>query len=186
MTNNNEAHRRKYLWITIAVVIIIIMILIPIRPKVEIHEKHTVDTVTIVKIDTIVKYKTKYIKERVVDTIYIERGGQTIEIPRIQRHFKENSLYDAWVSGYDPLIDSIKVYPTTEYTTITQTVTREVTPLTYKLYAGGGIQAISRNVAPYVSVTLATPKKWLFSAKLGIYDSKILVGGEVSYKILEK
>ena len=139
-----------------------------------------------VKFDTIVKYKTKYITERIVDTIYIERESQSVELPRVQRYFKEKGLYDAWISGYDPLIDSMKVYPKTEYTTVTHTVTREIIPLTHKLYVGGGIQIVSRKVAPYVSLTLATPKKWLFSAKLGVCDSKILVGGEVSYKIFDK
>lgn len=162
-------------------------VLIIRKPKTIVVEKHLTDTVTIVKFDTITKYQTKYIKERVTDTVYIERdNGDKVALPRVQRHFREKSLYDAWISGYDPLLDSIKIYPKTEYTTITNTITKEVTPLTWKLYAGLDLQAISGTFAPCVSVTLATPKKWLISAKIGVYDNKPIYGAEVSYKIFEK
>ena len=177
----------KYLWITIVILSIVIIFLLSIGRKVEVVEKHFTDTVTIVKLDTITKYQTKYIKERVTDTVYVERdNGDKVALPRVQRHFREKSLYDAWISGYDPLLDSIKIYPKTEYTTITNTITKEVTPLTWKLYAGLDLRAISGTFAPCVSVTLATPKKWLISAKIGVYDNKLIYGAEVSYKIFEK
>ena len=180
----------KYLWITIVVLSITIIVLLYFtirKPKTIVVEKHFTDTVTVVKVDTIIKYRTKYIKERITDTIYVKKGDEDkVALPRAQRHFREKSLYDAWISGYDPLLDSIKIYPKTEYTTITNTITKEVTPLTWKLYAGLDLQAISGDFAPCVSVTLATPKKWLISAKIGVYEKEPIYGLGVSYKIFEK
>lgn len=177
----------KYLWITIVILSIAIIFLLSIGRKVEVVEKHFTDTVTVVKFDTITKYQTKYIKERVTDTVYVERdNGDKVALPRVQRHFRAKSLYDAWISGYDPLLDSIKIYPKTEYKTITNDIVKEVTPLTWKLYAGLDLQAISGGFAPCVSVTLATPKKWLISAKIGVYEKKPIYGLGVSYKIFEK
>lgn len=164
-----------------------LFVLIIRKPETIIVENRITDTITIVKVDTITKYQTKYIKERVTDTVYVERdNGDKVALPRVQRHFQEKSLYDAWVSGYDPLLDSIKIYPKTEYKTVTNTITKEVTPLTWKLYVGVDLQAISGGFAPCVSVTLATPKKWLISAKIGVYEKQPIYGVGVSYKIFEK
>ena len=176
----------KYLWITILVLLFFIVGLLCIGRKVEVIEKHFHDTITIVKYDTVTITKLKVVKEQVVDTMYIEKDGGQISLPRQQRHFSQKSLFDAWVSGYDPKIDSIRIYPKTEYRTITNTIEREKIHRPFSLYGGIEIQAFSAAFIPSVSISLTTPKKWLFSAKLGIYDSKILVGGEVSYKILEK
>lgn len=41
----------------------------------------------------------------------------TVEIPIVQREF-ESSDYHAWVSGYDPKLDSIMVYPKHEVVTV--------------------------------------------------------------------
>lgn len=186
MTSKNESRGCKYLWVTIIVLSVIIIVLCCVGRKVEVIEKYHTDTLRIVRVDTIIKYKTKYIKERVVDTIYVEKETEKIALPRVQRHFREKSLYDAWISGYEPLIDSIKVYPKTEYTTITNNITKEVTPLTWNLYIGGGLQYIPDGFAPCVSVTLKTPKDWLISAKIGLYKGKPMYGGEVSYQIFKK
>ena len=51
----------------------------------------------------------------------------TIELPRTQRTYKD-STYTAWVSGYDPRLDSIEVYRKT----IKETVTISVPPMEAK------------------------------------------------------
>ncbi len=51
----------------------------------------------------------------------------TIELPRTQRTYKD-STYTAWVSGYDPRLDSIEVYRKT----IKETVTISVPPVEAK------------------------------------------------------
>jgi hypothetical protein len=158
------------------------------RNEVKIVERHTTDTLIIVKHDTIVKYKPKYIKERVVDSVkvYVKDLDKPISFPRTQRYFSEPNLYDLWVSGYDPQIDSLKFYPKIEYRTITNTNTKEVYPQRWKLYLGGGFDAISGTFIPKLSLMVAPPKKWGFGAEIGYYDKNVVYGLRVYYNILEK
>ena len=44
-----------------------------------------------------------------------------VEVPITSKHY-QSPEYDAWVSGYEPSLDSIKVYQQTQY--ITETITR--------------------------------------------------------------
>ena len=46
-----------------------------------------------------------------------------VDIPITSKHYQSKD-YDAWVSGYEPSLDSIKVYKETQY--ITNTITRTV------------------------------------------------------------
>ena len=46
-----------------------------------------------------------------------------VEIPITSKHYGSKD-YDAWVSGYEPSLDSIKVYKETQY--ITETITKTV------------------------------------------------------------
>ena len=55
-------------------------------------------------------------KTSVADTVWAT-------VPRMQKRYKD-SLYTAWVSGYEPRLDSIEVYRQTVTVTRTQTVTK--------------------------------------------------------------
>ena len=55
-------------------------------------------------------------KTSVADTVWAT-------VPRMQKRY-EDSLYTAWVSGYEPRLDSIEVYRQTVTVTRTQTVTK--------------------------------------------------------------
>lgn len=46
-----------------------------------------------------------------------------VEVPITSKHYQAKE-YDAWVSGYEPSLDSIKVYKETQY--ITETITKTV------------------------------------------------------------
>lgn len=46
-----------------------------------------------------------------------------VEVPITSKHYQAKE-YDAWVSGYEPSLDSIKVYKETQY--ITETITRTI------------------------------------------------------------
>lgn len=169
------------------ILVVVVLILLCRGNTKEAIESHTVDTLTIVRVDTVTKYRTKYITERIVDTVYIKVDNyENVALPRVQRHFSEKTVYDAWISGFDPIVDSIRIYPKTEYVTITNTNIREVSTHSWKIYLGGGFQTISRDFAPCVSIRVATPQKWLISANIGIFKNKPLYGVEVAYKIFEK
>jgi hypothetical protein len=68
-------------------------------------EKHTKDTLFVAVRDTIVRN----------DTVYIP-------LPRETKIYAEKDYY-AEVSGYEPSLDYLEVYPTTQYIKETQTVT---------------------------------------------------------------
>lgn len=153
--------------------------------RVEVVEKCTVDTLIIHTVDTIKDYYPKYITKRVVDTIYIETNNKAyVPLDVVQKHYSTNNVFDLWISGVEPLhLDSINVYSKTEYKTINKEIVREVYPLKWKLYVGGGFKAISETFIPEMNISLASPKKWLITANIGIYEGDMVYGGSVSYRI---
>lgn len=74
------------------------------------------------------------------DTIKVSRNdtivrGDTVYLPKVQKYYEEED-YRAWVSGYEPNLDSLYVYPKT----ITKTAIRkEWRKFDYGLQAGVGV-----------------------------------------------
>jgi hypothetical protein len=71
-----------------------------------------------------------------------------VEVPITSKHYSCKD-YDAWVSGYEPSLDSIKVYQRTEY--ITERVTISKPPNKWGLDAMAGIDynVTSQHYSPY-------------------------------------
>ena len=69
---------------------------------------------------------------------------------------------------------------------MTNTVETTIYNDSWNLYLGAEIWAFNRQVVPSVNLTLKTPKKWLFGAKIGYYEGGVVYGGQISYKILGK
>lgn len=123
-------------------------------PKPEITEKR--DTITIVKTDTLTILKPHYITEikidsipyKVIDTIMV---GDTIYLPKTQKEYKDSS-FSAWVSGYHPNLDSIKVYPKTLIQTITKTQQIKSPRLGIGISAGVGY--FGGQIKPYIGLGL--------------------------------
>ena len=87
-------------------------------------------------------YETKTDTLLVVDTLYL---------PRTQKHYKE-AEYEAWVSGYQPNLDSIWVYnKTTQVSTISVPSRKR---WSIGVQAGYGVQLNPNGVvaAPYIGV----------------------------------
>lgn len=87
-------------------------------------------------------YETKTDTLLVVDTLYL---------PRTQKHYKE-AEYEAWVSGYQPSLDSIWVYnKTSEVNTISVPSRKR---WSIGVQAGYGVQLSPNGVvaAPYIGV----------------------------------
>lgn len=75
-----------------------------------------------------VRYVTRYLPKFVTDTVVKTdvitcHDSVLVEVPITSKHYQSQD-YDAWVSGYEPSLDSIKVYKETLY--ITETITRTV------------------------------------------------------------
>ena len=65
----------------------------------------------------------------------------TIELPKVQRVYSDDSTYKAWVSGYEPKLDSINVYRKTIKETVTIQLPAEKKKRTFWQRFNIGIQA---------------------------------------------
>ena len=53
---------------------------------------------------------------RVVERIEGDTVHMVVEVPEVQREYSDDSTYRAWVSGYNPRLDSIDVFRKTVFT----------------------------------------------------------------------
>lgn len=108
------------------------------------------DTVTAVP-DTV--YRTIELGERIVkvavrgDTLH-RIDTVTVSLPFVQKQYKDSS-YSAWVSGYEPSLDSIKIFPLT--TIIRESKVEKQKDRRWGVYGGVGI-GVSDRVTPYVGI----------------------------------
>lgn len=120
-------------------------------PKFKTKEKIVTktDSVTVTKVDTVRYDKPVPVFVRSTDTLYVH---DTILIKE-QKVFKD-STYMAWVSGYQPELDSIEVYPKTVTNYITTEVTKTVTKIKkpkWVISVGGGV-GYNGKIEPYVGL----------------------------------
>ena len=109
-----------------------------------------VDTITVVKpiaVDSVItRYKVVNV-ERVKDTTIVNEVSEVVfdtirvRLPIESKHYTSIN-YDAWVSGYEPQLDSIKVYQ------------REVKTKQSRWSIGlqGGVGMTPRGVQPYIGI----------------------------------
>lgn len=74
-----------------------------------------------------IKYVTRWLPSKRDTVSRVElvtmHDSVAVEVPITSKHYGSKD-YDAWVSGFEPSLDSIKVYKETQY--ITETITRTV------------------------------------------------------------
>lgn len=89
------------------------------------------------KHDTITQWKT-----------LTKHDSVAVQVPITSKHYG-NETYDAWVSGFEPNLDSIRVYQKTQY--ITTTITKIKPPDKWDLNVVGGIDynTASQKYTPY-------------------------------------
>lgn len=87
------------------------------------------------------------------DTIikYIERDSIEVEIPIFQKEY-EDSTYHAWISGYEPKLDSIYVFQKTEFITIETMIKQKQKYWHIGPTIGYGYS--SRGFTPFIGVSL--------------------------------
>lgn len=120
----------------------------------------TVDTVTVVRIDTIRVDRTVPFAVHVKDTITIHTVDTllqpvTVQLPREEKEYRD-SLYRAVVSGFRPSLDLIEVFPRTVYQTVTVTEAARKKRWGIGITAGYGVglQDKSVIVTPYIGIGL--------------------------------
>ena len=104
----------------------------------------------------IIRYKT--VKVPVYDTIKaphadtLSSDSVSVVLPITQKHYSD-STYEAWVSGYEPALDSIRVFQ--PIMTITNTITNTEIRYRQKRWGLGvqvGIGVTPSKIEPYIGV----------------------------------
>lgn len=163
-------------------------------------ESVTRDTVT--RIDTVFQYFPQPVEVEKVRTEYrwltrvttdtvtdytVLHDSVLVEVPIESKHYNSPE-YDAYVSGYQPSLDSIKVYQKTEY--ITETITRMKPPNEWELNLVGGIgyNFNGKNYTPHIGgEMLYMPNRLKVGVIGGIeYRDKVepVIGGVIKIRIL--
>ena len=131
------------------------------QTKTEILEIH--DTIVNWRTDTIFYEKPIYVKQTVLkrDTVQVwrpyEHDSVQVELPYIQKEYRD-STYSAWVSGYqDVNLDSIRVF---QHNKIVQ-INNQIERIKYKNKhwhigpsVGVGYDFTNNRVAPYLGVSV--------------------------------
>lgn len=176
----------KFHLLYIVVIVVLVALLLASKRQIKVVENRVTDTIYRTHIDTIVSYVPKYIVKKTIDTIYLATNDEdqvTIEIEQL--HFRDDGVYDVWVSGYKPTLDSIKTYPRIEYQTITNNVTRELYKDTWNFYPYIGFRNFDGRIGQVIGLSIKTPKRLIISGEFGIMDSKCMYGVNLGYKINE-
>lgn len=82
------------------------------------------------------------------DTI---RDSIDVPVPIMQKRY-EDSLYTAWVSGYEPALDSINLRLPTITETVTKTMVKPSPLITFGVQVGGGYGVFNRKPDVYVGI----------------------------------
>ncbi len=168
----------------IVVIVVLVTLLFSSKRQIKVVENRVTDTILKIKVDTFTKYIPKYVVKKTTDTIYLptnDKNEVAIEIE--QKYYSENGVYDVWVSGYKTQLDSIKTYPRVEYRTITNNITKEIYKPTIDLYPYIGFKRLDDKVGQVFGLAIKMPKKWIYSAEIGVVDNKMMYGVTVGYKM---
>ena len=168
----------------IVVIVVLVTLLFSSKRQIKVVENRATDTILKIRVDTLTKYVPKYVTKKTTDTIYlqaIDKNEVAIEIE--QKHYQDDGVYDAWISGYQPRLDSIKTYPRVEYKTITNNITKEIYKSTLEFYPYIGFKRLDDKVGQVIGLTMKMPKKWMYSAEVGVMDNKMMYGVTVGYKL---
>lgn len=115
-----------------------------------------VDTVAyekpVMRDSVLVRYVTRKLPVK-HDTVHsICTDSADIEIPITQKQYSD-SIYTAWVSGYEPSLDSIRVYSRKEVITINKTIKEPPNRFVVSLNIGYGL-TLQHGLQPYVGIGL--------------------------------
>lgn len=109
--------------------------------------------------DTLLCYKTYCLRDTVRDTVpTIITNGDSILIPITQKEYTDDTTYRAWVSGYEPRLDSIQTYRQTIVINEVKTI-RKRQMINFGVQLGTGYGIFSKQFDAYagVGVTITIP-----------------------------
>lgn len=91
----------------------------PVEPVVQTDTLYLRDTIRIDR--PVPKPYPVYLPSDTVRLVTTQHDTVEVLVPMEQKHYSD-SLYDAYVSGYKPNLDSLRIYQTTKVVTITETI----------------------------------------------------------------
>lgn len=150
--------------IIISIILSILFNLIYIKYNNIDNNKNIIDTVEIIKVDSFIKKDTLYYPKpvpkiiRVVDTMYIDKDsiqqeGDSILLPREEKTYTDDSTYNVRISGFQPILEDITVYPRTMYITKEKTLEIEKKQrFTWGIQGGFGYGLINRKPDFFIGV----------------------------------
>lgn len=127
-------------------------------PAVVVKEVVKSDTVTLVRVDTIVVERPVPVRviEKRTDTLTVYRDGDTVLVPvPIRQYAFRDSLYALDVSGFNVSVERMEIYPRTIYKTITtntERTVRENRRWGIGIQAGYGYDINSGRPSPYIGI----------------------------------
>ena len=153
---------KKAFWIVVAVLIVSIAVNVwqwgtkPVAGVVVEHDTVWKDSIIRepVAAETIQTGRVVYIKVAVPqpqtqrDTVH---DSIEVPVPIMQKRY-DDSLYTAWVSGFEPNIDSLQLHQPEIITTITKTIVKPSPLITVGIQTGGGYGVFNRQFDMYVGV----------------------------------
>lgn len=168
----------------IVVIVVLVALLFSSKRQIKVVENRVTDTILKIRVDTLTEYIPKYVTKKTTDTLYLPAyDNEKVAVEVEQKHYQENGVYDAWISGYKAQLDSIKTYPRVEYRTITNNVTKEIYKSTLDFYPYIGFRRLDDKVGQVIGLTIKMPKKWMYSAEIGVMDNKMMYGVSLGYKL---
>lgn len=149
---------KQAITIILAVIAVLLLLKTCSGPAVVVKEVIQSDTVTLVRVDTVVIEKPVPVRviEKRTDTLTIYRNGDTVLVPvPIRQYAFRDSRYALDVSGFNVSVDRLEVYPRTVYKTIkTNTVRTEKDNRRWGLgiQVGYGYDFGSRKLSPHIGI----------------------------------
>lgn len=130
-----------------------------------------------------IKYVTRWLPAK-HDTVYSENYAQSfaeimpdtvaVQVPITSKHYSGKN-YDAYVSGFEPSLDSIFVYNETQY--ITETITKSKPPNKWSLSVNAGVDygTTSQFWQPFASgeLTINNDKRLQIGIEGGMRKSEV-------------
>ena len=152
---------KKAFWIILSLMLVAVVV------DVWLFMRET-ETTTVIEHDTVWKDTTIYkpMPSKTIQTgrvVYIKvpmpserdtlrdtlRDSIEVPIPIMQKRY-DDSLYTAWVSGFEPNLDSIRIHQPEIITTITKTIVKPSPLITVGIQTGGGYGVFNRQFDVYV------------------------------------
>lgn len=152
-------------------------------PDVVYEDRVVRDTLIVRQIDTVLLEKPEIVKEVVLDTVYVVKYGDSVfNLPVVQRMYS-SAQYMAWVSGYNPSLDSVKVFNQIEYVYINNDIVRHTYDRRSSFYLNASLVFWNNTFLPKVSASVVTPDRIKFD--IGLMYGKGNWGFEagIGYKI---